>query len=82
MKAHAEYNAMILTHKNYERIKEIRTSSYIGNENSGTITILAVPKSMIKLFEGKIEEMLCEEVSKAAALVEKMASKYAAAATK
>ena len=81
MKAQAEYNAMILTHKNYERIKEMRTSSYKGDGNSGTITILAVPKSMIEFFEDKINEMLREEVDKATALVEKMASKYAKAAT-
>ena len=77
MKALAEFNAMHLLAKNYERMNGITVR---GDSDSEVIIINNVPDSLMELFKTKINALIVRECSIAYNELEKAAEQYVKAA--
>ena len=78
MKALADFNAMYLLAKNYERINSITVS---GDHDGEVIIVSNVPSSLVDFFKAKIDALILREGSLAYNELEKSAEQYVKAAT-
>ena len=82
MRALAEFNAMLLLAKNYERLREITVGSLqeTDEETTGRVVINNVPSPLVDYFTKRARELVTVERDKAVTLLEDAALKYAKAA--
>ena len=78
MKALADFNAMYLLAKNYERINCITVR---GDHDGEVIIVSNVHSSLVDCFVNKIDELIAREGSLAYNELEKSAENYVRAAT-